>query len=55
MAAGGKVIARGSKRLKRAGVATVRLRGRVPARAKSVTIRITRGGLAASRVVRVSG
>jgi hypothetical protein len=55
MVAGRKVIARGSVRLRRAGRATVRLRARVPARVKVVTVTLTRAGRTGSRAVRVTG
>ncbi len=55
MRAGSRVIARGSVRLRRAGVARVTLRARVPSRTRSVTVSLTRAGATATKVVRVTG
>ena len=55
MKAGGRVVARGSKRLKKAGVARIRLRGVVPRGIRSVTITVTTGTAIATKVVKVTG
>lgn len=55
MRAGTRIIARGSATLRRAGVARVTLRGRVPSRTRSVTVTLTRAGAIATKVVRVTG
>jgi hypothetical protein len=53
--AGAKVVARGSSRLKRKGTARIRLKARVPAKVKTVTVTVTRAGATGTRVVRVTG
>ncbi len=55
MRAGKRVIARGTKRLKRPGVARISLRATVPPKLKSVTVTVTSGGVSGSKVVRVTG
>ena len=45
----------GTKRLKRPGVARIRLRATVPPKLKSVTVTVTSGGVSGSKVVRVTG
>ncbi len=55
MKAGRRVIARGSTRLRKPGVARIRLRGAVPRGIRSVTITVTTGTATATKVVKVTG
>lgn len=53
--AGSRTLARGTTRLRKAGMARVKLRARVPRKVKTVTVTMTRAGVTGTKVVRVTG
>ncbi|MFM9139751.1 MAG: hypothetical protein ACKOTH_04265, partial [Solirubrobacterales bacterium] len=55
MTAGGKAVARASKKLKRKGTASLKLKARLPAGTTSVTVVVTSGSKSATRTVPISG
>lgn len=55
MSAGGKTVARASKKLKRKGTAKLKLKAKLPAGVTSVTVVVSSGGKSATRTVAVSG
>lgn len=55
MSAGGKTVARASKKLKRKGTAKLKLKAKLVAGVTSVTVVVSSGGKSATRTVAVSG